>query len=140
MYSTDCMTHLDQEIRKTATSISLPEDLRDTLRALVADTDMSVSGLLRWGAMLAIEAMGFELPRSVAAFRRARYGGQMGWDRDKTESDFAILYFNDPAVYAALVQRAARHNGDVGEAAYEFMVAGIARETELEEPTRRGLN
>ena len=127
----------NSHIRKSTATISLPQDLRDTLRAVVDDPTVSVSSLLRWGAMLAIEALGYELPPSVAALRRAPYGGQGRGGRE-IDSDFAILYFNDPAIYSALVRRAARYDGDIARAAYDFMEAGIAREADLGH--RAGLN
>jgi hypothetical protein len=128
----------DPNIRKVTAAVSLPEDLRDDLR--YAREGVTVSALLRWGAMLALEALAIELPPSVARFRRAFLGGQARWGCDETDPDFAILHFSDPAVYEALVRRAARGNGDIGRAAYEFVVAGIKHEAELEGNARREVN
>lgn len=135
------MARPKSNIRKVTATIALPEDLRNELRYMLEEQGVSVSALLRWGAMLVIEAAGlFPLPPSVAHLRRAPYGGQARWGKDETDPDFAILHFNDPAVYGALVKRVERCGGTIAHAAYEYMVAGIDREAELDREAERGLN
>lgn len=99
--------------RKVFTATTLPPDLHDQIRWLASDLGISVAGLLRWGAMLVLQACGEELPASVAHLRRVPFGGERVQNARETNPEHVTVSLDDH-VYAAVTRLAEQRGVGVG--------------------------
>jgi hypothetical protein len=110
--------------RKVVTPTSLPPDLHEQLRWLASDLGVPISGLLRWGAILVLQACGEELPDSVAHLRLVPFGGERREDRHEIEPEHLTVCFDD-RVYGTVKQLAEQKGLGVERFVHGLVLKGL---------------